>query len=304
MTRGDYQLLLSEKTALQRMLEATSADQVITRGSLQSRLDSVESNLAAAQVDEREAASLKLTFRGKPVVGSEGIFADFGAKVVARFNELVATLAAASDGPLAGRGPIPNREQHQLLITATAQGSFGFELREYVTGQTAFSDDLGTKQAMGKAHALLKGLAGSDEELADAADEVDPRAIDKLRTFLQTMAEAGAWCAATYGGMEARLPSLEHVKAGIERLQTTNLVEQEKIIDGMLRGILPGAREFEFQPSAGGKPIHGKVAAGLQGIDRLNQLLDQPIRIKVLETRVGKGSVRYRLLEAPTGQQA
>lgn len=122
------------------------------------------------------------------------------------------------------------------------------------------------------------------------------------KTALQRMLEAtSADQVITRGSLQSRLDSVE---SDLARLQTTNLVEQEKIIEGLLRGILPGAREFEFQPSAGGKPIHGKVATGLQGIDRLNQLLDQPIRIKVLETRVGKGSVRYRLLEAPTGQQA
>jgi hypothetical protein len=37
-----------------------------------------------------------------------------------------ASLAA----PLAAMGRIPNRDQHQLLITSTALGSFGFELDE------------------------------------------------------------------------------------------------------------------------------------------------------------------------------
>ncbi len=34
-------------------------------------------------------------------------------------------------------GPIPNRDQNQLLITNTAVGSFGFELEEYCAEQLA-----------------------------------------------------------------------------------------------------------------------------------------------------------------------
>src|ERR1017187_120376 len=107
MTKVDYQQLLSEKTVLRRMLDATSDDQVITRVSLNSRLATVESRLASSPVDERAPATMKLTFRGKPVGGREGIFADFGTKVVSCFNEFLAKLAASVPARFSdsGRGP-------------------------------------------------------------------------------------------------------------------------------------------------------------------------------------------------------
>jgi len=304
MTKIDYQQLLSEKTVLRRMLDATSDDQVITRGSLNSRLATVESRLASSPVDEREPANMKLTFRGKPVVGREGIFADFGTKVVSCFNDLVAKLAASVEEPLAGWGPVPNRGQNPLLITATAEGSFGFQLREHTTGQLRLDDEAPTPQAMKQAHALLRGVAGTDEELADAAGEIDPRAMDQLRAFMQTMADAEAYCALALNGDEVRFKSLEHIKVGIERIKKENLPEAETELEGELHGVLPKSRTFEFKLAKDGKIIHGKVPVGFPEIDRLNKLLYKPIRIKVLETRVGKGQVRYRLLEAPTGGQA
>jgi hypothetical protein len=304
MTKGDYQQILSEKTALQRMLDATSEDQVITRSSLQSRLESVESRLATAQVDEREPAIMKLTFRGKPVVGCEGIFADFGTKAVSCFNDLVAKLAASVEGPLADRGPVPNRGQNPLLITATAQGSFGFQLREHTTGQLRIDDEDPTALAMKQAHALLRGVAGSDEELADAAGETDARAMDQLRLFMQTMAEAEAYCALGFNGEEIRFTSLDHVKRGLERIKRENLPEMETELEGWFCGALPRWRTFEFELAKDKKIIRGKVPASYAEIDRLNDIRYKPVRIRVLETRVGKGSVRYRLLEVLTGEQA
>ena len=59
------------------------------------------------------------------MVGGYGIFADFGTKIVGALNEAVTSVAASLSGGLAAKGPIPNREKNQLLITSTAVGSFG-----------------------------------------------------------------------------------------------------------------------------------------------------------------------------------
>jgi len=42
------------------------------------RLEQVEHLLGQANINEREPARARLTFNGRPVVGSYGIFADFG----------------------------------------------------------------------------------------------------------------------------------------------------------------------------------------------------------------------------------
>ena len=303
MRRQEYMDLLSERGAVKRMLAETPEEFVIDRASMQGRLDVVQRRIDQAQV-EREPATMQINFRGKPVVGTEGIVADFGAKALEQLDELVATLAASGEGTLRERGPIPNRDRHQLLITATTRGSFGFELQEHVTEPLASGEETATQRAMGKAHALLRGVAGTDEDLADAANEVEPRAIEKLRSFLQTMADAQAWCAATFGTLKADFPSLDHIKYGLERIKKENLPETETELEGRLLGVLPKDRRFEFEMAKDGKVIKGKVPADFDEIDRLNGLLYKPIRIKVLETRVGKGQVRYRLLEAPTGGQA
>src|SRR6266702_8707634 len=131
MSRQDYLHLRGEQEQLRRMLDKIPVENVIDRMSVEARLQDVEARLSAVRVDLIEPAHAKLTFRGKPVVGSHGIFADFGAAAVTKFIDAVACVAASISAPLAATGPIPNREQNQLLITSTAIGSFGFELEEY-----------------------------------------------------------------------------------------------------------------------------------------------------------------------------
>lgn len=96
MNRGEYLHLLGEKTALERMLAETPEEDVIDRASLAARLESVEQALAEAKPDEREPARVRLTFKGRPVIGSHGIFAEFGMKAVNGFTEAVAAMAASA----------------------------------------------------------------------------------------------------------------------------------------------------------------------------------------------------------------
>jgi len=131
MNNEDRQHLLAERTFLQRLLAKTPATARLTRMSDEARLRKVEAQLAALPADERTPARARLTFDGVPVIRSHGIFADFGMKAVSSFTEAVASVAASLSAPLAAMGPIPNRDQNQLLITSTAVGSFGFELERF-----------------------------------------------------------------------------------------------------------------------------------------------------------------------------
>src|SRR4051794_28560429 len=131
MNQQDRMHLLAELKFLQQRLSELPAAARVMRLSTESRLRAIEARLEKEPVDEREPARVRLTFNGRPVIGSHGIFAEFGMKAVTSFTEAVAAVAASLAAPLAPMGPIPNREQHQLLITSTALGSFGFELEEY-----------------------------------------------------------------------------------------------------------------------------------------------------------------------------
>ena len=300
MNRDDYQHLLAEREQLCRILENIPEDDVIDRMSVQARLEKVETTLTKNQLVQREPARVKLTFRGKPVVGTYGIFADFGASAVSKFIDAVAGVAASFSAPLAASGPIPNRVKNQLLITSTAVGSFGFELEEHLEAQLPLVDgptEVGL--ALEQTQALLQGTLGSDDELADTAADVDPRAIGLVRSFLEILTTNDATCSLESGGRSFRFSDLGQVRRSFERLSQDNLQEQSQVLEGEFQGVLPKRRIFEFILAGQTEIITGKVGPVIQDAALLNSLLGQPVRVKVMTTSVGNGRPRYLLLEEP-----
>lgn len=301
MNRQDHVHLLGERNSLQRMIADTPAEEVLDRGSLTARLEEVEHLLAGANINEREPARAQLTFNGRPVVGSYGIFADFGMKAVNGFTEAVAAVAATLAGPLFAKGPIPNRDQNQLLITNTALGSFGFELEEYRSGKLPFDEQSMLELALERTQNLLQGTINADDELlADAATELDQRALDKVRAFVKTLADNDAVCALQFRNHVFRFSDMGQVRRSLERLSQDNLREEAQSLEGEFKGVLPSKRRtFEFKVNGQDEVIIGKISPAVTNLDEINAHLYKATCIKVMTTRVGNGRPRYVLLEMP-----
>ena len=109
MNRSDKYQLLAQRSALEKMIAETHPDEVLDLKSLQTRLVFVNQQISKLPVDERLPAKAKLTFRGRPVVGSHGIFAEFGLSATKAFADAVSMVAAGLSSPLASTGPIPFR---------------------------------------------------------------------------------------------------------------------------------------------------------------------------------------------------
>lgn len=304
MNNEDRQHLLAERTFLQRLLAKTPATARLTRMSDEARLRKVEAQLAALPADERTPARARLTFDGVPVIRSHGIFADFGMKAVSSFTEAVASVAASLSAPLAAMGPIPNRDQNQLLITSTAVGSFGFELEEYRAEQLALEEASPVATALERTQALLQSTLGNDDDLADIASETDPRALDKVRTFLKVLADNSAVCALQYGGSGVRFTDVGQVSRSLARLAADNLHESEDQLRGEFVGVLPNSRSFEFRLASDGQIIRGKVSPRVQNVDVINDHLHSAVQIDVTRTQVGNGRPRYLLTQMPQWAQS
>ena len=304
MNNEDRQHLLAERTFLQRLLAKTPATARLTRMSDEARLRKVEAQLAALPADERTPARARLTFDGVPVIRSHGIFADFGMKAVSSFTEAVASVAASLSAPLAAMGPIPNRDQNQLLITSTAVGSFGFELEEYRAEQLALEEASPVATALERTQALLQSTLGNDDDLADIASETDPRALDKVRTFLKVLADNSAVCALQYGGSGVRFTDVGQVSRSLARLAADNLHESEEQLRGEFVGVLPNSRSFEFRLASDGPIIRGKVSPRVQNVDAINDHLHSAVQIDVTRTQVGNGRPRYLLTQMPQWAQS
>lgn len=299
MNTFDRQHLLAEQKFLREQLDGLPTTARLTRMSTEARLKLIEAQLAELPIDEREPARARLTFNGAPVIGSHGIFADFGTRAVSSFTDAVASVAASLAAPLASMGPIPNRDQNQLLITNTAVGSFGFELEEFRGNQLLLDDESPVAIALDRTQALLQSTLGTDEDLADMASETDPRALDKIRGFLKVLVDNSAICALQYKDRGIRFTDVGQVRRSLERLGADNLKESEQTLHGKFIGALPKSRTFEYMLAEHEQIIRGKAASIIQNVDEINQHLHHKVSIKVMVTQVGSGRPRYLLTKMP-----
>lgn len=299
MNSEDRQQLLAEQTYLRRQIAEMPTTARLTLMSTEARLRKVEAELAATTVNERSPARARLTFGGSPVVGSHGIFADFGMRAVSSFSDAVASVAASLNAPLAAMGPIPNRDQNQLLITNTAVGSFGFELEEFRAQHLALDVASPVAIAIDRTQALLQSTLGNDEDLADIASETDPRALEKIRVFLRVLADSNAVCTLQYAGQGVRFSDVGQVRSSLARLEADNLRETQEQLRGEFLGVLPESRTFEFTLSVDGRTIRGKAAGTIENIEEINEHRHQAVVISVMTTQVGNGRPRYLLAQLP-----
>lgn len=290
-----YQLL-AEKTSLERMLASLPESSVIDRMSLEARKTEVEEALAAAPTPAREPVRARLTFRGKPIIGSHGMFAEFGAKAINAFADAVAAIGASQTTTLGTRGALPNREEYQLLITGTALGSFGFELEEAPGGETLFPELSLVDRAIEQTRRIMEASLGSDDELTEAIADADPRAVEALRGFLQTLADQEAVCTLEFKEEVFRFADVGQVRRSEGRLRQDNIHEEEKSLSGHFLGVLPHRRTFEFQMADTQDIIAGKVGPDIENAGSINQVLGQDITVQVHTKRAGTGRPKYTLL--------
>ena len=300
MIRTEQQSLFSERSSLERMIAETPETDVIDLRSLKVRLERVNRQLAEQVLDARLPAKARLTFRGRPVIGSHGIFAEFGLTATKSFTDAVALLAASLETELAATGPIPNRTQNQLLITSTALGSFGFELEEYREATLPLGDENPVAEALKQVQGLMRGAAeGSDDELTDVASGQDPRAVAAVRDFLKKLIDNEAVCSVAIGDKAFSFSDVGEVQRSFVRLGQENLHEVEQPFKGSFQGCLPKRRTFEFKVADTGDVISGKIGPTVNDPGAINHHLSQEVQIQLTATRVGQGRPRFVLNMLP-----
>ncbi len=297
MTERDS--LIAEQSFLAERVRELPAGARLTRRSAEARIQQI-TDLLSQMPAAAARASVKLTFRGRPVLRSEGILADFGMKAVNAFSDAVAAVAASLSAPLAAMGPIPNRDANQLLITGTAVGSFGFELQELPPQQADLLEPSAVARALEHTQKLLLGTIQPDDELlADTAAELDQRAIDKVRAFVAVLRDHEATCALQFGEHSFRFNELAQVQASVDRLSHDNLHEELITVEGWFEGLMPHRRSFEFQRADTRDVLAGRVAAAIKQPEIVNDHLKERVIVQFIQTRVGNGRPRYVLAALP-----
>lgn len=293
-----HRFLLSEQGELERLLAMTPEEDVIDRLSLQSRLDAIQSELTTQRTPLREPVHARLTFSGKPVVGSHGILVDFCTSMMEKFSDTVSSFAASIAAPLSPNGPIPNRNKHGLLITGTARGSFGFELEESSEfPQLDLDVPSPVETALEQTITLMQASIESDDDtLSEKIADQDPRAIKVLHDFIENLAKQNALCALTVGNRSFRFQFPEDVQKSASRLSQENLHEEEQDFSGIFLGVLPERRDFEFRVSPDNTIIRGKIGRTIERPANINQCLEKNSIITTQATWAGNAKPRYTLL--------
>jgi hypothetical protein len=289
--------LASEVTQLESLLASIPDDRIIDRMGLEARLASVKKELAT--LPEQVTQKARLTFRGKPVLGSHGMTADFGTKATAVFTDAFAMIAAALSEGLRDMGPVPDRDRNQLLITGTAIGSFGFEFELPAAEASLFPEKTKAQEAMEKVESLFRLAAqGSDDEVAEVIEEIHPRAVRKVHEFLDFLVQQQAWCGLEFEERSFRFSNYEQLKVSSERLKDDNIQEKQESYQGEFQGVLPASRTFEFKLSNQDGVLKGKVDKAISDPDVLNrEWLHKPATVTLSMMQVGQGKPRYTLMK-------
>jgi hypothetical protein len=297
MNIQEYRQLQAERSALEKLIGQLPASSVIERVSLEARKREVEEQIASESAPQREPARLILTFRGKPIVGNHGMFADFGAAVISCFSEAIAAIGAGLSRPLGTRGAIPSKEEYRLLITGTATGSFGFELEEAPKDQMRLIPELSPLEAaIEQVKAIMIASLGTDDELIEAISETDPRALDGIRAFLKVMADREAACTLEFKDEAFRFSDAGQVQRSVQRLSRDNIHEEDIRILGQFQGVLPKRGTFEFVIMETGNIIFGRVGNEIETPSDINKILYKDVQAHLHITRAGTSQPRYTLL--------
>lgn len=295
--RHERQTLLSEIKELDEILSSIPEENVIERLGFEARLRRAHSALESKHL-RVEPEKTRLTFRGAPVFGREGIAADFGAKASGYFAEAFSAVIAGMRDGLRYMGPIPDKARNQLAITGVAIGSFGFEFELPSLDHNLFSASGGAEEALQTFLTLLeKAAEGSDDDVTEAVHAVHPRAVKKVVEFLDYIEKNGAWCGVEFKGHFFRYSDLEQLKFAKERLSEGSVKHTQETYQGRFQGSLPKTRAFQFQPADDDTPIMGRFDAVIDPHSINRDWLDRLVSVQFDVLQVGQGRPRFTLLD-------
>lgn len=304
MSSHEIQFIESEINELKRILDKIPQNKIIKRKSYEYRLIQAEEALRQMQTVPAPE-TMTITFKGKPVRGTHGIYADFATKVMDKLSDAFAALVANAKGiTLGSGGSIPEVDKHKLLITGTALGSFGFELELPTPESAATAVQLSllpeenpiTDARDMLERVLTQSLEGDDDQLAESLDDIDQRALNKIQEFYEILRQEEAIFSLTIGSRHITCPSVEKARQAGARLKSDNIANAEVSFTGQLVGVLPQKRDFEFIDTEKGL-IRGKIDKSIDDAGILNrEWLNKSASIRLASRTVGQGRPRYTLM--------
>ncbi|MGP5177997.1 hypothetical protein [Psychrobacter aquimaris] len=297
MNQSQYNNLLAEINTVEDFLANMPENRFLERMSFEARLDDLQNQLERVDVLRINKKAI-ITFRGKPVDRSHGIAADFSGKAINGLNEMVTSVVASLNNNLNLMGPIPNRDQHQLMITGTAVGSFGFELELPKPNYDIFAEKNGAEAALSDIQSLLREtIDGTDDDIGNIISKIHPRAVRKISDFLVILQRNEALFAMEYDKYIFRVETDEQLEAIINRLDNSNIREEYQTYEGVFQGFLPDSRTFEFVDRSNQEIIKGKIDASILNPEAINNdYLNKLVKVTFNVVQFGQAKPKYTLL--------
>lgn len=264
----------AELASLEQLLQQARPNDVLGRIGLESRINALRHELEGFDENAPTRAEIALVFTGRPVVGSSAIQAPFTTRALDVFQRAVTTsFALQGEGQVGQRGPVAAADLAALHITGLVHGSFGFVLEELDPSGPQFIDSA-LKQAADSVVALIEHLSSEDAAKAQTAlEEANARLFVNVRDLVKLVHEHDAGLSIALPERVTDLSGL-FLKRAYDRIANTNIEDSETVLHGILEGVLPAARRFEFR--AGTDFIRGKVAKDITE-DYLRTLETAPI---------------------------
>jgi hypothetical protein len=276
-----------------------SGDDPITGAALAKRRQSLAKELEASAPAAPARPRTVLFFAGPPVLGTQGIDAQFATSALHPFLEMVKTqYSAQKHGRVGARGPRRDEAEARLLLTGLPRGSFGLELSQPQAMDFVSSEQL--SDVLVRLTEVIASAGQSDENFAVALDKIEPRVLPRLKDFLEVVATQNAYLQVQSGDLTIALDA-DHVAHACERVGAAKTSDKQVTIHGTFRGATLDSWRFDFRTTEG-KTISGRIAdevsdAEVEGMLRLTNHPSRAVfKETTITTRDGAQRTRHELL--------
>lgn len=288
--------LESELAALRSLLAESDGEDPLGSISLSERADEIQVQLDLLGV-EKHHADVTLLFYGRPVDGSKGVDAEFAGKALQAYQSALSKHMNSLTGRALGqRGPIPERKLSRMNIVDVVHGSFGFRLEEDSEELQLFDTSL--RDAVQAISKILGDIASPSETVFEnAIEEIDSRTFISVKGLIELLRNEEARFKIVEDESEEEFDDAK-IERAYQRVERTEVIENEDQISGVLVGVLPVARRFEFHLEGTEEFISGPIDARLS--------TDFLERIENDEQVIGRNlqaSVRIRKIRRPDGRE-
>lgn len=301
MNHTDYVFALSEREQVKKLLKDMPEGRSISRISLESRLANIEKTLSQADPREHEPTKATITFKGPTVMGTHGISASFGTKAISFFDDAIACVASAFNGALPASGKIPNSNNNHLMITSAARGSFGFVLEEFrPDAPLGFDEQSLVSKAMFKTQEILQAsLDGNDDKLSEALEDLDMRALDKIRNFISYLVENKTVFTLKNNKFKLIFRDPKQLDKALNKLSIDNFKEEDLDANVYFLGVLPNKRQCEFLIVGETNVNTAKISKNVDDPDIINKHLGIKAHASFIKKTIGNGKPRFILNSQP-----